>query len=68
MVTLRIYARDTTGNLIERFAGTRPTVRLGDHLHVVAVTAHASTDEEQLAWGELYFGGGETRDSDVDLE
>ena len=55
MVTLRIYARDTTGNLIERFAGTRPTVRLGDHLHVVAVTAHVSTGEEQLAWGGLYY-------------
>ena len=22
----------------------------------------------EVAWGELYFGGGETRDSDVDLE
>jgi hypothetical protein len=55
MVTLRIYARDSAGDLIERFAGTRPTLRLGDHLHVVAVTAHASTDEEQLAWGGLYY-------------
>jgi len=54
-VTLRIYARDTAGGLIERFAGTRRTVRLGEHLHMVAVTAHASTDEEPLAWGGLYY-------------
>src|SRR5439155_17229138 len=55
MVTLRIYARDTVGNLIERFAGTHHTLRLGDHLHVVAVTAHTSTDEEQLVLGGLYY-------------
>lgn len=53
-VTLRIFARDAVGDLVERFAGTRQTVRLGDHLHIVAVTARTSTDEEPLAWGGLY--------------
>jgi hypothetical protein len=54
-VTLRIYGRDNEGEFFERFAGTRRTVRLGDHLHVVAVTAHAPTDEGKLAWGGLYY-------------
>src|SRR5256714_776065 len=57
MLTLRIYVQDTAGTLIEQFAGTRHTVRLGDHLHLVAVTARASTHEEQLAWGGLYYYG-----------
>src|SRR5438105_14347627 len=52
-VSLRIYANDGAGNLIEQFCGTRRTVRLGDHLHVVAVTARAVRNDEQLAWGEL---------------
>src|SRR5205809_330517 len=54
-VILRIYSRDTSGDLVERFTGTRQTVRLGDHLHIVAVTARISTDEEPLAWGGLYY-------------
>ena len=55
MVTLRIYTQDIAGTLIEQFSGTRHTVRLGDHLHLVAVTARASIHEEQLAWGGLYY-------------
>ncbi len=54
-VTLRIYARDAGGNLVQRLEGTRYTVRLGDHLHIVAVTARATKKEEELAWGELYY-------------
>src|SRR5437764_7046280 len=54
-VTLRIYTRDESGQLIQHVEGTRRTVRLGDHLHVVAVTARASTDDEALSWGGLYY-------------
>src|SRR5947199_7495662 len=50
-VTLRIYARDDSSHLIQCFEGTRRTVRLGDHLHVVAVTARAGSDDEALSWG-----------------
>src|SRR5205807_6958616 len=54
-VTLRIYLKNEDGQLIQQFAGTRCTVRLGDHLHIVAVTAHATTIGEHLAWGQLYY-------------
>src|SRR5690348_16394410 len=54
MVTLRVYARDAAGGLIERMAGSRRTVRLGDHLHIVAVTARVEEDEQPLALGHLY--------------
>ncbi len=53
MVTLRIYAKDDTGNLLEQMSGTRRTIRLGDHLHLVAVTAHSTKNDESLAWGSL---------------
>src|SRR5690242_14426894 len=53
-VTLRVYARDAAGGLIERMAGSRRTVRLGDHLHMAAVTARAEADEQPLAPGQLY--------------
>ena len=55
-VTLRVYARDAAGGLIERMAGSRRTLRLGDHLHVVAVTAQMSESENEqpLAPGQLY--------------
>jgi len=55
LVTLRVYARDATGAPVPRMEGTRSTVRLGDHLHVVAVTAHARSQDEKLAWGESYW-------------
>src|SRR2546430_2245783 len=45
-VTLRIYGRDAPGGLVPRFEGTRHTVRLGAHLHLVAITAHAAHDHE----------------------
>src|SRR5690242_9802567 len=51
-VMLRVYTRGAAGVLIERMAGGRRTVRLGDHLHMVAVTARAG--EEPLAPGQLY--------------
>ncbi len=54
-VILRIYGRDAGGKLVQRFEGTRQTVRLGDHLHIVAVTASTTNEQEQLAWGELYY-------------
>src|SRR5216683_4795567 len=54
-VTLRIYARDAGGDLVQQLEGTRHTVRLGDHLHIVAVTARAASGDEQLAWGGLYY-------------
>src|ERR671938_182728 len=54
-VTLRIYARNERGQLIQQCEGTRHTVRLGDNLHVVAVTARSTNSNEQLAWGQLYY-------------
>ncbi|HST88901.1 MAG TPA: hypothetical protein VLJ14_11020, partial [Ktedonobacterales bacterium] len=53
-VTLRVYTRDTSGGLIERMVGNRRTLRLGDHLHMAAVTAWASENEQPLAPGQLY--------------
>ncbi len=54
-VTLRIYARDAGGELVQQLEGTWHTVRLGDYLHVVAITARATSRDEQLAWGGLYY-------------
>ncbi len=54
-VTLRIYARDGGGDLVQQLEGTRHTVRLGDHLHIVAVTARAASGDERLAWGGFYY-------------
>src|SRR5579884_806423 len=54
-VTLRIYRRDRQGRLLQQFEGTRRTVRLGDHLYLVAVTARAMREEERLSWGEHYY-------------
>src|SRR6266566_8290170 len=50
VVTLRIYSRNGAGPLVQQLEGTRHTVRLGDHLHVVAVTARATNEHERLAW------------------
>src|SRR5207248_1692691 len=54
VVTLRIYSRNEAGTLVQQLEETRHTVRLGDHLHIVAVTARATNQHERLAWGELY--------------
>ncbi len=54
-VVLRIYRRDDRGELMQQLAGARRTVRLGDHLHLVAVTAYAAHEEERLAWGGHYY-------------
>jgi len=54
VVTLRIYSRNGAGTLFQQLESTRHTVRLGDHLHIVAVTARATNEHERLAWGELY--------------
>ena len=51
-VTLRVYARNDAGDLLEVCEGTRQSARLGDHLHIVAVTAHA---DAPLQWGGLYY-------------
>ena len=55
VVTLRIYSRNGAGTLFQQLESTRHTVRLGDHLHIVAVTARATNEHERLAWGELYY-------------
>jgi hypothetical protein len=55
-VTLRVYARSEPAAptaLTEKAIGTRRTVKLGDSLHVVAVTATPTGG--QLVPGELYF-------------
>ena len=54
-VTLRIYARSDEGTLAQQFEGTRHTIRMGDHLHIVAITAHATSDDAALQWGQLYY-------------
>jgi hypothetical protein len=54
MVTLRVYVKNDAGDLFEHCIGTRKSVRLGDHLHIVAVTAHARADAP-LLWGGLYY-------------
>src|SRR5947209_3873030 len=55
LVTLRIYSKNDDGNLMPQFEGTRHTIRLGDHLHIVAVTARTTNSNQQLAWGRLYY-------------
>src|SRR6266702_5623432 len=55
VITLRIYSRNGAGTLFQQLEGTRHTVRLGDHLHIVAVTARTTNEHERLAWGELYY-------------
>lgn len=48
-VTLRIYHWDAaSGSLTGRLAGSRHTVRLGERLHMVAVTARATDDTQAL--------------------
>ncbi len=54
LVTLRIYARDDANVLVQQCEGTHHTIRLGDNLHIVAVTARTSTDT-LLHWGGLYY-------------
>ncbi len=53
-VTLVIYGKKADGELRQQFVGMRRTVRLGDHLHVVAVTARAEPGDQSLLWGEYY--------------
>src|SRR5207248_1042086 len=55
LANLSIYRRNGTETLLQQMEGTRHTVRLGDHLHLVADTARATNEHERLAWGELYY-------------
>ncbi|MDQ3666949.1 MAG: hypothetical protein M3410_10305 [Acidobacteriota bacterium] len=57
-VTLRVYSHAPPPflqSLREELQGTRQTVRLGAHLHIVAVTARPVEAERQLAPGTVYF-------------
>ena len=54
-VTLHLYSKDAEGRLLQQFAGRHPTVRLGDHIHIVAVTARPTAGEQPLAWGGFYY-------------
>lgn len=54
-VTLHIYKRDSADQLTECFTGSQQTISIGHHLHVAAVTATTSDDEQALAWGEMYY-------------
>lgn len=49
-VTLKVYATDANGSIIGNLVleGTRVTVALGQHLHIVAVTAKPITEGEIL--------------------
>lgn len=55
LVTLRVYHRNAEGDLVQQLEGTGHTVRLGDHLHIVVVTARARHEHERLAWGGMYY-------------
>lgn len=54
-ITLRIYSADSSGHLLHKFEGTRRTIRLSEHLHVVAVTACVTNTSEALTWGGLFY-------------
>ncbi len=54
-VTLCIYEPGTKQETSRRFAGSRQTIRLGDHLHLVAVTARPAAAETSISWGRLYY-------------
>jgi hypothetical protein len=55
-ITLRIYSGDVEGiNRVERFKGTSSTVQIGDHLHVVAVTAKAAQSNQVLTRDQMHF-------------
>ncbi|GLV58138.1 hypothetical protein KDH_49720 [Dictyobacter sp. S3.2.2.5] len=54
-VTLCIYAKDEQGRLQEQIRGTRQTIRVGDNLHMVAVTARVADNAQKLGWGQLYY-------------
>src|SRR5437016_3185682 len=54
LVTLRVYARNDAGGLVLQCEGTRRTIRLGNNLHIVAVTARADV-AMPLHWGGLYY-------------
>ncbi len=53
VVTLRVSIVGGDGRLTTRLTGTRRSVRLGDHLHVVAVTADSG--ERPITPGALYY-------------
>src|SRR5262245_1431509 len=57
-VTLRVYSHappPTPESLKEEMLGTRRTVRLGQNLHVVAVTAEPVQADSPLPAGKVYF-------------
>src|SRR5262249_230111 len=57
-VTLRVYSHappPATESLKEEMRGTRRTVQLGPHLHVVAVTAELIAADHPLTPGTIYF-------------
>lgn len=53
-VTLRVYTQEDTAEPVQQCEGTRHTIRLGDHLHLVAVTASTGEDA-RLHWSGLYY-------------
>lgn len=54
-VTLRIYAKNDEGTVTQQFEGCRETVRVGEALHIVAVTASTANPDSLLEWGNLYY-------------
>jgi hypothetical protein len=54
-VTLEVYERDAAGQLQPRLSGARHTVRLGDALHIAAVSARLDGDAPPLTPGTLYY-------------
>ncbi|GHO44445.1 hypothetical protein [Ktedonospora formicarum] len=55
LVTLHILEGSNQDQMQEQFQGIHKTVRLGENLHIVAVTARAQSTQEHLNWGSSYY-------------
>ena len=56
LVTLRVYTRDAASErLTAVMRGTRRTIRVGDHMHIVVVTAVSLSEAAALPSGRLYY-------------
>ncbi|GCF06706.1 hypothetical protein [Dictyobacter arantiisoli] len=54
-VTLRIYERASQDDLQLRLQATQTTLRIGDNLHMIAITAKVAKQQEPLDWQMLYY-------------
>ncbi|GER87815.1 hypothetical protein KDW_19770 [Dictyobacter vulcani] len=54
-VELSVYTRAEDNQLHEECRGSQRTIRVGDNLHMVAVTARVEHEAAALQWGQLYY-------------